>query len=52
MEVAVFNLLGQKVIESSGKSGHLNIKTLNKGIYIFNLKTEDATTFSEKFIVK
>lgn len=51
-QVVVFNLLGQKVMESSGESGHLNIKALSKGIYIFNLKTEDATTFSEKFIVK
>jgi len=51
-EVIVFNLLGQKVIESVGKSDYLNIKTLSRGIYVFKLRTEDELIFSEKFIVK
>jgi len=51
-EVMVFNLLGQKVIESLAKSDHLNLKTLSKGIYVFKLRTEDELIYSRKFIVE
>ena len=50
--VVVFNLLGQKVIETKGDSNSVDINLLKSGVYLFNVKTKKGEVFSKKIIVK
>jgi len=51
-KVAVFNLMGQKLIETSGENNRVNVNSLRKGVYVLHVNTENGTVHSKKIIVK
>lgn len=51
-KVVIFNLFGQKIIETSGENKEVNIKSLSKGVYLVHVSTESGDVFSKKIIVK
>lgn len=50
-EVAIFDVLGKKVLQSVLNSRELNISTLPPGIYIIKIREGEATV-TRKLIVK
>jgi len=51
-KVVIYNLFGQKIIETSGENKEVDIKSLNKGVYLLRVNTESGDLFSKKIIVK
>jgi len=51
-QVAVFNLLGQQVLNQNKNTERINIAYLNNGIYILKIQTEDGLSITKKFIVQ
>lgn len=50
-EVAIFDVLGKKVLQATITTKELNVTTLSPGIYIIKIKEGDATA-TRKLIVK
>lgn len=50
-EITIFDVLGKKVLQTELTSKELNIGSLNPGIYIIQIKEEDAVA-TRKLIVK
>jgi len=51
-KVVIFNLFGQKIIETSGENKEVDINSLNKGVYLLHVNTESGEVYSKKIIVK
>ncbi|SCY46737.1 T9SS type A sorting domain-containing protein [Flavobacterium caeni] len=50
-EVAIFDVLGKKVLQAVMNSKELNISTLSPGVYIIKIREGEATA-TRKLIVK
>jgi Secretion system C-terminal sorting domain len=50
-EVAIFDVLGKKVLQATLTSKELNIATLSPGVYIIKIREGEATA-TRKLIVK
>ena len=50
-EITVFDVLGKKVLQTVLSSKELNISSLTPGVYIIQIKEEEATA-TRKLIVK
>ena len=50
-EVAIFDVLGKKVLQQTTNTKELNISTLSPGVYIIKIKEGEATA-TRKLIVK
>jgi hypothetical protein len=47
--LAVFNLLGEKIMEFRGSRNHLDVHALKSGIYFIRIRTENGSTCIKKF---
>lgn len=50
-EVAIYDVLGKKVLQATVSSKELNVSSLSPGVYIIKIKEGDATA-TRKLIVK
>ncbi len=50
-EIAIFDVLGKKVLQATINTKELNISTLSPGVYIIKIKEGEATA-TRKLIVK
>lgn len=50
-EVAIYDVLGKKVLQSTMTTKELNVSSLSPGVYIIKIKEGDATA-TRKLIIK
>jgi hypothetical protein len=50
-EVAIYDVLGKKVLQSTMTSKELNVSSLSPGVYIIKIKEGEATA-TRKLIIK
>jgi hypothetical protein len=50
-QVAIYNILGQQVIQTKTTSGEINVSSLGKGGYFLKI-TEDGKSETKKLIVE
>ena len=51
-KVEVYNLVGQKVYETEGKTVTINASSWNKGIYLINIFDQNGSVKTQKLMVK